>query len=144
SLQPSAGAARISGEELERLIRQYLATMDMIERLSRRTDPNILRAMVDLPALDEDALRDGRRMEDWFRRLEERVNHEQPTGTEYRTRVNLSQNGSFHDAVVTKRMHGIFYPYTFPMPFFLSPEYETIRRLSEVLAGRLDEDAHVH
>ena len=142
SLQPGAGA-RIAGEELERLIRQYLATMEMIEHLSRRTDSLILRAMVDLPALNEDALRDGQRMDGWFQQLERCVNRDQPTGTEYRARVNLSQDGSFYEAVVTKRMHGILYPYTFPMQFFLSQEYETLRRLSEVLDGLLGEDAFV-
>lgn len=144
SLQPGNEAPRVAGEALERLIRQYLATMNMIDHLSRRTDPNILRAMVDLPALDEDALRDGQRIEDWFRHMEGRVNRDQPTGTEYRVKVNLSQNGGFHDAVVTKRMHGILYPYIFPMQFFLSQEYETIRRLSEVLDGWIGENALVH
>ncbi len=143
SLQPKAGAERIFGEELETLIRQYWATMDMIDHLARRTDPNILRAMVDLPALNEDTLRDGRKIDSWFQRLAEGINRNQPTGTEYRVRVNLTQNGSFHDALITKRMHGILYPYAFPMQFFLSQEYETIRRLSEALDGRLGADALV-
>ncbi|HET8701261.1 MAG TPA: DNA topoisomerase (ATP-hydrolyzing) subunit B, partial [Nitrococcus sp.] len=144
SFQPGDEAPRIADEELARLIRQYMATMDMIDHLSRRTDPNILRAMVDLPALNEDALRDGQRIEAWFRGLEARLNRNLPTGAGYRIKVNLSQNGSFHDAVVTRRMHGILYPYPFSAQFFLSQEYETIRRLSEVLDGRLGEGAFVH
>ncbi|MDN5869283.1 MAG: DNA topoisomerase (ATP-hydrolyzing) subunit B [Nitrococcus sp.] len=144
SLQPNATSARITGAELERLIRQYLATMEMIEHLSRRSDATLLRAMVDLPALDEDALRDGRHIEHWFERLKETVNRDQLTGTEYAVQVNVSQNGGFHDAVVTKRMHGILYHYTFPLQFFLSQEYQTIRRLSQVLEGRLGEEAYVH
>ncbi|MDN5850198.1 MAG: DNA topoisomerase (ATP-hydrolyzing) subunit B, partial [Nitrococcus sp.] len=144
SLQPDAGSARIIGAEIESLVRQYLSTMDMIEHLSRRSDSTILRAMVGLPALDEDALRDGRRVEGWFQRLKETVNRDQLIGTEYGVQVNLSQSGGFHDAVVTKRMHGILYPYTFRLQFFLSQEYETIRRLSQVLDGRLGKDASVH
>src|SRR5699024_528968 len=77
SFQPGGEAPRVTGEELARLIRQYLTTMDMIDHLARRTDPNILRAMVDLPALDEDALRHGRRIEDWFRHLMEYANRGQ-------------------------------------------------------------------
>ena len=142
-LHPGNGAPPVAADGLEKLIRQYLSTMDMIDHLARRTDPAILRAMTALPALNEDMIHDGQRMQQWFRSLEERVNIDQPAGTQYRTLVQLNSEGNFQDAVVTKRMHGILYPYTFPVQFFLSQEYETLRRLSAALDGLLDEDAEV-
>ncbi|MGD8710523.1 MAG: DNA topoisomerase (ATP-hydrolyzing) subunit B [Ectothiorhodospiraceae bacterium] len=142
-LYPGDNAPEIGSEGLEALIRQYLSTMEMIDHLSRRTDPKILEAMIDMPALEEDALRDGTRLQTWFEQLVEKVNRNQPTGTDYRSRVQLGPDGGFQDAVITKRMHGILYPYPFPAQFFLSQEYETIRRLSEALDGLLAADAEI-
>jgi DNA gyrase subunit B len=138
SLQPGSGAPELPPEGLGKLIRQYFSTMDMIEHLARRTDPELLRAMTLMPPLNEDDLADGERLREWFERLQAHVNAGQPTGTEYRGRVQLGPDGGFQEAVVTKRMHGILYPYTFPAQFFLSQEYETIRRLSESLDGLID------
>ncbi|WP_018717446.1 DNA topoisomerase (ATP-hydrolyzing) subunit B [Arhodomonas aquaeolei] len=144
SLSPGADAAAITGEPLGRLIRQYLRTMEMIDHLGRRSDPAILRAMTALPPLWEDDLTAGQSMAAWFDQLVERLNQDQPTGTDYRVQVRTGTEGGFQDAVVTKRMHGIFYPYTFPAQFFLSQEYETLRNLSDALQGLLQADATVH
>jgi DNA gyrase subunit B len=114
SLLPAANTPVVGPEALEKLIRQYIDTMDMIEHLSRRYDPIILRAMVNLPPLGEDQLRDGAAMDAWFEQLSGRINQGLPTGTEYRVRVQTGPDGGFQEAVVTKRMHGILYPYTFP------------------------------
>jgi len=143
SLLPGGAAPPIGPEALESLIRQYLTTMEMIDHLARRTDPTILRAMVDLDPLREDALQDGTRLERWFSALESSINVGQPTGTEYRVHVQTGPDGGFQEAVVTKRMHGILYPYTFPAQFFLSREYETLRQLAEALDGLLSEDAEI-
>ncbi len=140
-LDPGNGAPEIPPEGLGKLIRQYFATMEMIEHLARRVDPELLRAMTALPAVNEDMLADGVAFSDWFRQLETYVNAGQPTGTEYRARVQTGPDGGFQDAVVAKRMHGILYPHAFPAQFFLSQEYETIRRLSEALDGLITESA---
>ncbi len=143
SLQLGAGVPDVPSEGLGKLIRQYFTTMDMIEHLARRSDPELLRAMTVLPPLEEDRLSEGDRMRGWFERLERHVNAVQPTGTEYRARVQSGPDGGFQEAVVTKRMHGILHPYTFPAQFFLSQEYETIRRLSEALDGLIGDSAVV-
>ncbi len=143
SLLPAADTPVIGPEALETLIRQYLDTMEMIDHLSRRSDPVILRAMVDLAARGEDDLRDGKAMEAWFEALGEKINVGLPTGTEYRVRVQSGPDGGFQEAVITKRMHGILYPYTFPAAFFLSREYETIARLAAALDGLIGEGAEI-
>ncbi|MEX0373206.1 DNA topoisomerase (ATP-hydrolyzing) subunit B [Spiribacter roseus] len=143
SLLPSSDAPVIGPEALERLIRQYLDTMEMIDHLGRRSDPVILRAMVDRPPLNEDSLRDGEALQGWFDALGEQINQGLPTGTEYRVKVQTGPDGGFQDAVITKRMHGILYPYSFPAAFFLSREYESIRRLAEALETLIGEGAEI-
>ncbi|QGM20812.1 DNA topoisomerase (ATP-hydrolyzing) subunit B [Spiribacter sp. 2438] len=143
SLLPSEDTPVIGPEALETLIRQYLDTMAMIDRLGRRSDPHILRAMVNLPPLAEDALQDGEAVAQWFERLSAAINTGLPTGTEYRVRTQSGPDGGFQEAVVTKRMHGILYPYTFPAPFFLSREYQTIREVATALDGLLGPGAEI-
>jgi DNA gyrase subunit B len=143
-LDPGGDVPPLGPEALERLIRQYFRTMDMIEHLGRRTDTQILRGMTALPPLEANHLADGHGMARWFERLEAAINDGLPTGTSYQTKVNTGADGGFQDAVVTKRMHGILYPYTFPAQFFLSQEYETIRDLSRALDGLLADDAVAH
>ncbi len=143
SLLPAADTPVIGPEALEGLIRQYLETMEMIDHLGRRYDAVILRAMVDLAPLNEDNLRDGQAMEAWFTQLNERINQGLPTGTEYRVKAQSGPDGGFQDAVITKRMHGIFYPYTFPAQFFLSREYESLRKLAAALQDLIGEGAEI-
>jgi DNA gyrase subunit B len=143
-LHPGGDAPTIGPEGLERLIRQYFRTMDMIDHLGRRTDTAILRGMTALSPLDANDLSDGDGMQRWFERLEAEINQGLPTGTAYAAKVHTGPDGGFQEAVITKRMHGIFYPYTFPAQFFLSQEYETIRDLSSALDGLLAPNAEAH
>jgi len=141
-LYPSTTAPAIAGEALERLIRQYLETMETIDQLARRTDPHVLRTMTGLPALSEDDLADGEGMTAWFERLQSVLNIEQAAGTEYTVTIQRSADGGFQEATVAKRLHGIEYLYPFPAQFFLSQEYETLRRLSSSVDGLLADDAY--
>ncbi|MDR9479968.1 MAG: DNA topoisomerase (ATP-hydrolyzing) subunit B [Spiribacter sp.] len=143
SLLPATDTPVIGPEALETLIRQYLDTMETIEHLGRRSDPVILRAMAGLAPLGEDHLRDSQAMSQWFEQLGEQINQGLPTGTEYKVSVQAGPDGGFQEAVVTKRMHGILYPYTFPAQFFLSREYESIRKLADALYELLGDGAEV-
>jgi DNA gyrase subunit B len=51
SLAPGAGAAPLSGETLEKIASEYLATEAVIERLSIAMDPSVLRAMLGIPRI---------------------------------------------------------------------------------------------
>jgi DNA gyrase subunit B len=93
--------------------------------------------------VQEESLRTGQGLESWFQRLEEIANVDQPTGTEYRSRVNFGPDGGFQEAVMTKRMHGILYPYSFPAQFFLSPEYDTIKQLAAAMEDLIQPGAKV-
>ncbi|MBA1146640.1 DNA topoisomerase (ATP-hydrolyzing) subunit B [Ectothiorhodospiraceae bacterium WFHF3C12] len=143
SLQPGGDQPPIGPEGLEQLIRRYLAAMDMIDHLARRSDARLLQSMIWLSPISEDSLRTGAGLETWFEQLEALANQDQPTGTEYRSRVSFGPDGGFQEAVVTKRMHGILYPYTFPAQFFLSPEYETIKKLAEAMEDLIQPGAKV-
>ena len=51
ALVPSASAAPLSGDALERIASEYLTTEAVIERLSIAMDPTVLRAMLGMPRI---------------------------------------------------------------------------------------------
>ena len=142
-LRPVDSAPPLSAAALETLVRQYLQAMDLVAHLARRLDTAVLRAMIDRPRVGSDDLSDGPAMEAWFAELERSLNQGNSEGEDYRASVSLGPDGGFQEAVVRKRMHGIYYPYSFPAQFFLSPEYEILGQLAASLQDFLGEGAVV-
>ncbi|KAB7624234.1 DNA topoisomerase (ATP-hydrolyzing) subunit B [Alkalilimnicola sp. S0819] len=144
SLNPGGGAPLIQTEGLEGLARRYLKVMELIATLARRNqDPTILEAMTRLAPVGEAELQDPARMQSWFDGLVAMINEDLPAGTHYQLKLNTGPDGGFQDAVITKRMHGILHPNTFPATFFLSQEYDALRGLAEALDGLIGEGAYV-
>lgn len=143
SLAPGGGAPDMGPEALERLIRLYIETMETIEHVGRRIDPLILRAMVDQPPVTDERLRDPAWLATWFEQVVEQVNTGLPTGTQYKLMMQTGADGGFQEAVITKRMHGIFYPHVFGPSFFLSREYESIKKLAAAVDELVGDDAEI-
>lgn len=135
SLHSQEGAPPISGEALGRLARRYLEAMDLVDHMRRRWDPTLLSEMTALAPVSEQDFADGAAMTRWFETLVERANAQQDKSVTYTLDLQLGTEGGFKEARVIKRMHGILYPYTFNSAFFLSAEYETLKRLAEQLHG---------
>lgn len=143
ALHVAPDAPPLSGEALEKLVRQFMQVSNLIRHLGRRYNQEILEAMVAMPPLLEEHLTQVGRVQQWFEALERRLNEGQPTGTSYQVEINRGPDNGFQEAVVTKRMHGILHPASFAPPFFLSPEYEAISALAAQLADLLHEGAYV-
>ncbi|WP_421622013.1 DNA topoisomerase (ATP-hydrolyzing) subunit B [Alkalilimnicola ehrlichii] len=135
SLHSQEGAPPITGEALGRLARRYLEAMDLVDHMRRRWDPTLLSEMTALAPVSEQDFADGAAMTRWFETLVERANAQQDKSVTYTLDLQLGTEGGFKEARVIKRMHGILYPYTFNSAFFLSAEYETLKRLAEQLHG---------
>ncbi len=142
-LHPGGDAPPIREQGLETLARQYLKVMDIIERLSRHHDRQLLEMLLQLPPVHETDFNNAVGIQQWFQRLVEGLNPLQPTGTRYQATVSAGPDGGFQDALVSKRMHGIRHDYKFSAEFFLSPEYKAIRELTLVLQDLLGDDAYV-
>ncbi len=142
-LHHQEGAPAISGEALGGLARRYLEAMNLIDHMRRRWDPVLLSEMTALAPVDEEDFVDGDAMTRWFETLVEKANARQDKAVTYTLDMQLGSEGGFKEARVIKRMHGILYPYAFNPAFFLSAEYETLRRLAEQLHGLFGEGAFI-
>ena len=83
ALHVTEDAPAIAGVQLESLARKYMQVMAMLRRLARRYDPALLEKLIYIQRLNDESMRNRERMEAWYGELMQRLNAEQPAGTNY-------------------------------------------------------------
>ncbi|RBP53757.1 DNA topoisomerase (ATP-hydrolyzing) subunit B [Arenicella xantha] len=118
----------VSGDELKKLCREYLSVEKTIERLSRDYDSAVLRALID-QSLDDEKLTDEAVAE-----IELFLNKEGYESPHYS--LEVVRNGST-TLKISRRLHGMTTESEFSPAFWRSPEYTSIKGLSEKLDSTL-------
>ncbi len=143
-------APAMSGSALESLARDYMTVQAIIERLARRYNETVLRAMLQLPRADKATLEDLDRLEAWTRELSEAL----PT---LDTNGGRESNGGGYDAsldrgdeggegvriAVHHHQHGTTTTRYIPREFFESAEYRRMASLGEQMQGLIGDGAYV-
>lgn len=127
---PGADTPPIQGEALEKLCKQYLQVMEMINRLSRYLPPEVLQAMIDLPPLLGSTLQQQSDTQHWVAQLEKSLEKSQ---SRYRFLVEPPTSDKGCVIHVTSTAHGVDSSHHMDKDFFLSAEYHTISQLGEML-----------
>ncbi|MCK5769995.1 DNA topoisomerase (ATP-hydrolyzing) subunit B [Algiphilus sp.] len=120
----SSDDASLPTEGLEELVRDWHASEAQIERLARRYDGVVLRAMRDLPPPPPVGQRG-----DWVADLETATNRRGADKGSYR----IEETGE--GLLVRRRAHGLEHTHSFAPAFFEGPDYERIRRLHASVAA---------
>ena len=139
----SAETPPISGAALEELARSYVVVMAMLKRLSRRVSATVLEAMIYMPPLSEEALRDKERATAWFAELQNRLNNDANLTAIYDIRVEQGVESSLHRAIITEVAHSVPAVRELGGEFFTSGEYRSMVDLGGRLDGLLQEGAVV-
>ena len=139
----SADAPPISGVALEELARTYVVVMATLKRLSRRISATVLEAMIYMPPLTDDALRNKERTTEWFAELQNRLNNDAGLTARYDMRVEPGIDSSLHRAIITEVEHSVPMVRELGGEFFTSGEYRSIVDLGKRLDGLLHEGASV-
>ena len=142
-LHTSAEGPAIQGETLEGLARQYMEAKAIIERWGKRYDPNILQAMMWLPAISAAELDDPERMRAWAAELDERLKALNGTGPKYRVHYQVGGTASDAALYVQRDHHGVTMTKTFQPGFFRSPEYQRIATIGASFKDLLSPGAYV-
>jgi DNA gyrase subunit B len=141
ALYPGNAAPPISGVGLERLVREYAEVMQIIRRLARRYDEQVLEQMLYLPAFDTHG--DATAIADWLEALRARLAQE--AGEDHRYAVSHESASGTRAAQlrVLRTSHGVPHEHHWPAEFFASPEYERMVRLGGELRGLVQPDAEM-
>ncbi|RUL63314.1 DNA topoisomerase (ATP-hydrolyzing) subunit B [Dyella dinghuensis] len=136
-------APAISGEALEKLLRDYQTAMDQIERLGHRFDANVLTAMLEHPPIEARHWQDAGAMQTWLDGLALNLASSGLGKPRYRLALRPAHGEQPAAVEVIRDQHGLNHTWLLPQPFFSSSEFRPILNISQQLAGMIQSDAVV-
>jgi len=139
-LHVDESAPAIKGEPLEKLAKEYVVIENIIKRLSRRYDTEILEAMLFNPAssADIDLSVAGKWLEEAAVAMNDKFN-----GTRNYKINAQSLEGDDWTIRVTRLMHGVDTDFFLNKDFFNSQEIKNIIKLNQTLNGLLTKDSYI-
>ena len=143
SLVHKPGQPPITGNALKQLCQDYLVVEYTIERLSRRYDSKVLQALVDLPTIDAEMLKDRTKLDRFAASLQDRLSAAS-NGARYEVSVGVSGHSGANELIINRSEHGAMNRTHIDSEFLGSGEYRAIRHLGNQLEGLLQKDAVVH
>ncbi|MGN2248524.1 DNA topoisomerase (ATP-hydrolyzing) subunit B [Frateuria edaphi] len=134
-------APAINGERLEKLLRDYQAALDQIQRLGHRFDANVLSAMLEHPPLGPALWTDELAMQGWLEVLSGRLAASGLGKPRYRLALRPAHEQQPAAIEVVREQHGLSHTWLLPQPFFASAEFRPILTVSQQLAGLIQPEA---
>ncbi|MDH3639073.1 MAG: DNA topoisomerase (ATP-hydrolyzing) subunit B [Gammaproteobacteria bacterium] len=133
----------IEGPALEALCREYLTVEATIQRLARRYDERVLRAMTLLPTLTEANLADPGVSGAYAASLQNKLDPDPSRGTSYEVGTAESGDPLQREIVITRNQHGSFTRIGVNAEFLASNEYQSLRLLGDQLNSVVRKGADV-
>ncbi len=138
----SKDAPAISDTALEDIARSYLTAKNIIKRLSRRIDNNILQQLINARGLTEDDFNNNERVQQYKDKLLTLLEKYKLSGVFYSAEINEDDDKNL-SITITKRMHGLDHDYVLDNRFFSSNDYQQLASLGDKLDSLLAEDAYI-
>lgn len=141
-LHLAADSPAISGEALESLLQQYNSARQIISRLARRYDNDVLTSLLFEPmqASGEELSADAyfTWVEQAIKRLNTTMNGERFYKVAFR-----KEDDKQWSIDVSRRQHGLDHVLVLDQGLFLTPELKLLMRVNQELDGLLDEGAYI-
>ena len=136
------GAPAIQGEALEKLAKEYLVITNIIKRMSRRLDPDILEAMLFTSTGAGTTEISSTIANDWLVAAANAANDKFNGTRNYKAQFKELE-GDDWVIQITRRMHGVDTEFFMNKEFFTSPENTHIYSLNQKLDGLLNEKSYI-
>lgn len=143
-LHLNSDSPAISGAALEALVRQYNAVKQVMHRLARRYDRNLLEALLfeALPAADEPPHIQAEAFAAWVSQAITTLNAGANGAHSYSSVLNKIDDSAWTIAV-NRRQHGLDHCIALDRDFFLMPEIKLLVKTNRELDGLLGTGAHI-
>lgn len=142
ALHVTPSAPAIQDTALEKLAQQYVTVMEIIQRLQRRFDRQILERMLQIPLPAEADSQDPKTMYKWIEQLLVGLSSSAAGGVSYFMQSQNSTDYHFPIAV-NRRVHGTDHVSLFDHHFFATEDFHAIQAFGLELQGLLFEDAYM-
>ncbi|VAW54628.1 DNA gyrase subunit B [hydrothermal vent metagenome] len=132
----------ISDTALEDIARSHLLAKNIIKRLSRRIDNNILQQIINIQGLEKDDFNNNEQIQKYSDKLLKLLEKHKLSGINYSAEIS---EGDESDLIltVTKQQHGLDHDYVLNNSFFNSTDYQQLALLGSKLDSLLSEDAYI-
>jgi DNA gyrase subunit B len=143
ALYVNAQAPGINGEKLEELVNNYRGVLANIDRLGRVYPERVLKAMIYMPRLLQDDLKDRAKVEAWNKQLQDRF--DDPKGNDSRVVLEIVEDNERHIYLPDIKVinHSIPTDYVLSHDFFESNVYKNICSLGERLQDLVEDGAYI-
>jgi DNA gyrase subunit B len=136
-------APPISGEPLEKLLRDYQQAIDQIERLGHRFDGSVLSALLEHAPVDAALWADPTAMQIWLDGVAARLAASGLGKPRYRLALRPATEQHPAALEVVRDQHGLSHVLVLPQSFFAGTEFRPILHVSQQLAGLIQQGAVV-
>ena len=132
----------ISDTALEDIARNYLLAKNIIKRLSRRIDINILEQMVNVQGLNSDNFNNNEQVQQYSNKLLKLLDKFKLSGISYRSEITQDEDNNLSIKMI-KKLHGLDHEYDLNNSFFNSTDYQHLAALGSKLDALLSDDAYI-
>ncbi|MDO1529417.1 DNA topoisomerase (ATP-hydrolyzing) subunit B [Fulvimonas sp. R45] len=136
-------APAITGPALEKLLRDYQAALDQIERLGHRFDASVLSALLEHPPIAPELWAEPAAMQAWLDGVAQRLATSGLGKPRYRLALRPAQGEQPAAVEVVRDQHGLSHTLLLPQAFFAGAEFRPILHVSQQLAGLIQPEAVV-
>ena len=138
----SANTPAISDTALEEISRSYLITKNIIHRLSRRIDKNILEQLINIQGLAAESFNNNDALQQYADKILKSLDKYKLSGVFYRAEINQDEENNLYITII-KQLHGLDHEYVLDHAFFSSIDYGHLSALGDKLDSLLAEDAYI-
>ena len=139
----ASGTPPISGEPLEKLLRDYQIALDQITRISHRFDASVLNAMLEQPPLVPEIWSDNQAITQWLAGTTKRLAATGLGKPRYRLALREAIGEQPPAIEVVREQHGLSHTWLLPQPFFAGAEFRPILNASRQVSGLIEDGAVV-
>jgi len=136
------GSPAISDTALEDIARNHLLAKNIIKRLSRRIDINILEQMINIKGLSKDEFNNNEQVQQYSDNLLKLLDKFKLSGISYRSEITKDEEGNLSITMI-KQLHGLDHEYVLNNSFFNSTDYQHLASLGSKLDALLSDDAYI-
>lgn len=143
SCHVSGDAPPLADTAFEELAKEYQLYNSIVRRLSSRYHQSLLDALLSLPRIAADDLRDPERSADWIGRLQAFLNDSAKPGERFSVIHSVPGEPGYPGMVLTRLRHGIPETTYISADFFRGADYARISDIGEKLIGLVEPGAYV-
>jgi len=143
SLYTSPEAPPIGGEGLEKLVHEYRAVFQRIDRLSRLYPSFVLEQLIYIDPVRESDLSDQQVLTDWVAKLETRLNGACPPSERYLVTLFEDKERNIFLPRLKQVVHGVTYEFNLGRDFVVSNDYRAIAELGDKIRNMMSEGAFI-